>query len=129
MFPYTAEEDHTVSPTPYTLSMSSRILASSMSHHSQASNHDNYSGSDKYGSLKRGQGSQHDDILTSDIYSHVKVHKIPPMMENNVPEYILPMSGRILASSLTHDLQHSNELTALTLPRQRNYNEEIDDTE
>lgn len=65
MYPYTASVDEQpplpigqppMSPTPYMLSMPSRILSSSMSHHSQASNPDNYSnGYERYGSLKRGQ--------------------------------------------------------------------------
>lgn len=67
MYSYTIVEDefrsgssHSIkaplSPTPYTLSTPSRILNSSLSHHSQTSNHDNYNNSfERYGSLKRGQ--------------------------------------------------------------------------
>ncbi|XP_008557612.1 protocadherin-like wing polarity protein stan [Microplitis demolitor] len=124
LFPYTAEEDHTVSPTPYLLSMSSRILSSSMSHHSQNSNHDNnHSGSERYGSLKRGQsqsqsrqslhGSLHDNLNAADRYGSLKRGKVTPTVLEDMPEYILPMTGRILSSSLTHDLHHSNELAAL----------------
>lgn len=123
LFPYTAEEDHTISPTPYTLSMSSRILGSSMSHHSQNSNHENLSGSERYGSLKRGQslhGSQQDNLSGSDKYGSLKRNKLPPgVMAEDTPDYILPMSGRILSSSLTHDLQHSNELAGLAGLRQQ----------
>ncbi|XP_033222286.1 protocadherin-like wing polarity protein stan isoform X3 [Belonocnema kinseyi] len=116
LFPYTAEEDHTASPTPYMLSMSSRILNSSLSHHSQASNHDNLSGSERYGSLKRGQslhGSQHDNLNGSDRYGSLKRGKITPSVLDGTTDYILPMSDRILSSSLAHDLQYSNELAAL----------------
>ncbi|XP_015521680.1 protocadherin-like wing polarity protein stan isoform X1 [Neodiprion lecontei] len=129
LFPYTAEEDHTISPTPYMLPMSSRILASSLSHHSQNSNHDNLSGSERYGSLKRGQslhGSQHDNLSSSERYGSLKRGKITPSVLET-PEYILPMSGRILSSSLTHDLQHSNELAALR--QQQQYEQTITETE
>lgn len=136
LFPYTAEEDHTVSPTPYMLSMSSRILASSMSHHSQNSNHENLSGSEqRYGSLKRGQslhGSQHDNLSGSERYGSLKRGKMgAPAVLENTPEYILPMSGRILSSSLTHDLQHSNELAALRQQQQQQpqYEQTITETE
>jgi len=135
LFPYTAEEDHTVSPTPYMLSMSSRILASSMSHHSQNSNHENLSGSEqRYGSLKRGQslhGSQHDNLSGSERYGSLKRGKMgTSAMLENTPEYILPMSGRILSSSLTHDLQHSNELAALRQQQQQpQYEQTITETE
>ncbi|XP_018058154.1 PREDICTED: protocadherin-like wing polarity protein stan [Atta colombica] len=136
LFPYTAEEDHTVSPTPYMLSMSSRILASSMSHHSQNSNHENLSGSEqRYGSLKRGQslhGSQHDNLSGSERYGSLKRGKMgtPTVLEDR-PEYILPMSGRILSSSLTHDLQHSNELAALRQQQQQQqqYEQTITETD
>ncbi|XP_034944720.1 protocadherin-like wing polarity protein stan isoform X2 [Chelonus insularis] len=131
LFPYTAEEDHTVSPTPYMLSMSSRILGSSMSHHSQNSNHDNHSGSERYGSLKRGQtlhGSLHDNLSGSDRYGSLKRGKITPTVLEDSPDYILPMSGRILSSSLTHDLHHSNELTALR-QQQQHYEQTITETE
>ncbi|XP_043283002.1 protocadherin-like wing polarity protein stan isoform X2 [Venturia canescens] len=116
LFPYTAEEDHTVSPTPYMLSMSSRILGSSLSHHSQNSNHDNHSSSERYGSLKRGQtlhGSHHDNLGTPERYGSLKRGKLGSSILEDAPEYILPMSGRILSSSLNHDLHHSNELAAL----------------
>ncbi|XP_044577360.1 protocadherin-like wing polarity protein stan isoform X2 [Cotesia glomerata] len=118
LFPYTAEEDHTVSPTPYLLSMSSRILGSSLSHHSHNSNQDNHSGSERYGSLKRGQsqslhGSLHDNLNAVDRYGSLKRGKITPTVLEDMPEYILPITGRILSSSLTHDLHHSNELAAL----------------
>ena len=134
LFPYTAEEDHTVSPTPYLLSMSSRILVSSMSHHSQNSNHDNLSGSERYGSLKRGQsihGSQHDNLSGSERYGSLKRGKITPTVLEDQPEYILPMSGRILSSSLTHDLHHSNELAALRQQQQQpqHYEQTITETE
>jgi len=135
LFPYTAEEDHTVSPTPYMLSMSSRILASSMSHHSQNSNHENLSGSEqRYGSLKRGQslhGSQHDNLSGSERYGSLKRGKMgTPTVLEDTPEYILPMSGRILSSSLTHDLQHSNELAALRQQQQQQqYEQTITETE
>ncbi|XP_012235255.2 protocadherin-like wing polarity protein stan [Linepithema humile] len=136
LFPYTAEEDHTVSPTPYMLSMSSRILASSMSHHSQNSNHENLSGSEqRYGSLKRGQslhGSQHDNLSGSERYGSLKRGKMAASaVLENTPEYILPMSGRILSSSLTHDLQHSNELAALRQQQQQqpHYEQTITETE
>ncbi|XP_043461123.1 protocadherin-like wing polarity protein stan isoform X2 [Leptopilina heterotoma] len=128
LFPYTAEEDHTVSPTPYLLSMSSRILNSSMSHHSQNSNHENVSGSERYGSLKRGQslhGSQHDNLNGTDRYGSLKRGKITPTVLEGTPEYILPMSDRILASSLTHDLQYSNELAALREHQQPEYEQTI----
>lgn len=131
LFPYTAEEDHTVSPTPYMLPMSSRILASSMSHHSQNSNHENMSGSERYGSLKRGQSihsSQHDNLSGSERYGSLKRGKITPTVLEDSPEYILPMSGRILSSSLTHDLQHSNELAALR-QQQQQYEQTITETE
>lgn len=58
-----------MSPVPYTLSMPSRILGSSLSHHSQGSNHDNYNGHyDRYGSLKRSQMHKinHDNISYTD---------------------------------------------------------------
>lgn len=134
LFPYTAEEDHTVSPTPYMLSMSSRILGSSLSHHSQNSNHDNLSGSERYGSLKRGQslhGSQHDNLSGSERYGSLKRGKITPSVLEDTPEYILPMSGRILSSSLTHDLHHSNELAALRQQQQQqqHYEQTITETE
>lgn len=136
LFPYTAEEDHTISPTPYMLSMSSRILGSSMSHHSQNSNHENMSGSERYGSLKRGQsihGSQHDNFSGSERYGSLKRGKMTPtLVEDCTPEYILPMSGRILSSSLTHDLQHSNELAALRQQQQQQqqqYEQTITETE
>lgn len=124
LFPYTAEEDHTVSPTPYMLSMSSRILASSLSHHSQNSQHENHSGSERYGSLKRGQslhGSHHDNLSGSERYGSLKRGKITPTVLDDAPEYILPMSGRILSSSLTHDLHHSNELAALRQQQQQQH--------
>lgn len=125
LFPYTAEEDHTASPTPYTLSMSSRILGSSMSHHSQNSNHENLSGSERYGSLKRGQslhGSQQENLSGSEKYGSLKRNKMPAgVMGEDTPDYILPMSGRILSSSLTHDLQHSNELAGLRQQHQQHY--------
>ncbi|XP_051163355.1 protocadherin-like wing polarity protein stan isoform X2 [Leptopilina boulardi] len=135
LFPYTAEEDHTVSPTPYLLSMSSRILNSSMSHHSQNSNHENISGgSERYGSLKRGQslhGSQHDNLNgnNTDRYGSLKRGKITPTVLEGKPEYILPMSDRILASSLTHDLQYSNELAALREQQQPEYKQTIAEAE
>ncbi|XP_066601005.1 protocadherin-like wing polarity protein stan [Prorops nasuta] len=132
LFPYTAEEDHTVSPTPYMLSMSSRILASSMSHHSQNSNHENHSGSEKYGSLKKNQslhGSQHENLSGSERYGSLKRGKVTPTVLEDSPEYILPMSGRILSSSLTHDLQHSNELAALRQQQQQHYEQTIAETE
>lgn len=132
LFPYTAEEDHTVSPTPYLLSMSSRILNSSMSHHSQNSNHENVSGSERYGSLKRGQslhGSQHDNLNSTDRYGSLKRGKITPTVLEGTPEYILPMSDRILASSLTHDLQYSNELAALREHQQPEYEQTIAEAE
>ncbi|KAK0088102.1 hypothetical protein PV325_013198 [Microctonus aethiopoides] len=133
LFPYTAEEDHTVSPTPYMLSMSSRILGSSLSHHSQNSNHDNHSGSERYGSLKRGQsihGSHHDNLSGSERYGSLKRGKITPTVLEDSPEYILPMSGRILSSSLTHDLHHSNELAALRQQQQQqHYEQTITETE
>ncbi|XP_046828165.1 protocadherin-like wing polarity protein stan isoform X1 [Vespa crabro] len=133
LFPYTAEEDHTISPTPYMLSMSTRILASSMSHHSQNSNHENMSGSERYGSLKRGQslhGSQHDNMSGSERYGSLKRGKITPTVLEDAPEFILPMSGRILSSSLTHDLQHSNELAALRQQQQQQqYEQTITETE
>ncbi|XP_024946918.1 protocadherin-like wing polarity protein stan isoform X2 [Cephus cinctus] len=137
LFPYTAEEDHTVSPTPYMLSMSSRILASSMSHHSQNSNHDNLSSSERYGSLKRGQtlhGSQHDTLSGSERYGSLKRGKVTPSVLEDAPDYILPMSARILSSSLTHDLQHSNELAALRQqqqqqPQQQQYEQTITETD
>ncbi|XP_012288367.1 protocadherin-like wing polarity protein stan [Orussus abietinus] len=131
LFPYTAEEDHTVSPTPYMLSMSSRILASSMSHHSQHSNHENLSGSERYGSLKRGQslhGSRQDNLSGSERYGSLKRGKVTPTVLEDSPEYILPLSGRILSSSLTHDLQHSNELAALR-QQQPSYEQTITETE
>lgn len=121
LFPYTAEEDHTVSPTPYMLSMSSRILGSSLSHHSQNSNHDNHSSSERYGSLKRGQtlhGSHHDNLATPERYGSLKRGKLGSSILEDAPEYILPMSGRILSSSLNHDLHHSNELAALRQQQQ-----------
>ncbi|KAG7212572.1 hypothetical protein KM043_012871 [Ampulex compressa] len=133
LFPYTAEEDHTVSPTPYMLSMSSRILASSMSHHSQNSNHENMSGSERYGSLKRGQSlqsSQHENMNGSERYGSLKRGTITPSVLEDAPEYILPMSGRILSSSLTHDLQHSNELAAIRQQQQQQqYEQTITETE
>lgn len=132
LFPYTAEEDHTVSPTPYLLSMSSRILNSSMSHHSQNSNHENMSGSERYGSLKRGQslhGSQHDNLNGTDRYGSLKRGKITPTVLEGAPEYILPMSDRILASSLTHDLQYSNELAALREQHHPEYEQTIAEAE
>jgi hypothetical protein len=58
------------SPTPYMLSMPSRILSSSLSHHSQTSNHDNFNnGYDRYGSLKKGQAlhkMNHDNLGYTD---------------------------------------------------------------
>ncbi|KAF7994935.1 hypothetical protein HCN44_004407 [Aphidius gifuensis] len=135
-FPYTAEEDHTVSPTPYLLSMSSRILASSMSHHSQNSNNDNLSISERYGSLKRGQsihGSHHDNISITERYGSLKRGggggKITPTLIEDSPDYILPMSGRILSSSLSHDLHHSNELAALRQQQLPHYEQTITETE
>lgn len=135
LFPYTAEEDHTVSPTPYLLSMSSRILGSSMSHHSQNSNHDNLSGSERYGSLKRGQSihsSHNDNICSTDIrYGSLKrPGKLTTNIIQDTPEYILPMSGRILTSSLNnHDLHHSNELAALRQQQLPHYEQTITETE
>ncbi|KAL7299168.1 hypothetical protein TKK_0007766 [Trichogramma kaykai] len=71
MYPYSPPDElappvpTTMSPTPYILSDPSRILNSSLSHHSQMSNLDGYgstgngygsgSGYERYGSLKRGQ--------------------------------------------------------------------------
>ena len=51
------KEHNATSPSPYMLSAPSRILNSSLSHHSQGSNHETHSvgGNDRYGSLKRGQ--------------------------------------------------------------------------
>ena len=85
MYPYTTTEEEMqlqqqqqlqqqvhppLSPTPYMLSMPSRILSSSMSHHSQTSNHDNFNnGYERYGSLKRGQAlhkMNHDNLSYTD---------------------------------------------------------------
>ena len=132
LFPYTAEEDHTASSTPYMLSMSSRILNSSLSHNSQNSNHENLSGSERYGSLKKGQSlhsSQHDNLNGSDRYGSLKRCKITPMVLDGAPEYILPMSDRILSSSLSHDLQYSNELAALREHQQPEYEQTIAEAE
>ncbi|XP_063987386.1 protocadherin-like wing polarity protein stan [Diachasmimorpha longicaudata] len=135
LFPYTAEEDHTISPTPYMLSMSSRILGSSLSHHSQGSHHDNHSGSERYGSLKRGtslHGSHHDNLSGSERYGSLKRGKITANVLD-APEYILPMGGRMLATSLSHDLHHSGELAALRAQQhqqhQPHYGQTITETE
>ncbi|XP_016844332.1 protocadherin-like wing polarity protein stan isoform X2 [Nasonia vitripennis] len=161
LYPYTSPEDELhqhqlhlqqqqqpsshgpMSPTPYMLSMPSRILSSSMSHHSQTSNHDNFTnGYERYGSLKRGQalhkmnhdnlsysdsrygslkrggslhGSYHDNLNTGlERYGSLKRGKITPTMLEDPSDYIMPISSRTLSGSLGHDLQqHSNELAAL----------------
>lgn len=73
LYPYATAEDDIIthkppmSPTPYMLSAPSRILNSSLSHHSQTSNQDNYGNSfDRYGSLKRGKDlhiNNHDNFI------------------------------------------------------------------
>ena len=87
LFPYSPQPPEespppppvSVSPTPYTLSAPSRILSSSLSHHSHASNSDGYgnvpsgyvsaSAYERYGSLKRSQLRQmSQDAVSYDRY-------------------------------------------------------------
>ncbi|XP_023246804.1 protocadherin-like wing polarity protein stan [Copidosoma floridanum] len=127
-----------MSPTPYILSTPSRILSSSLSHHSQTSNHDNYgNGYDRYGSLKRGgslHSSYHDNLNTGlERYGSLKRGKITPTMLEDTPDYIMPINSRILSGSLGHDLQqHNNEFAALRqlqIQQQMQYEQTIAETE